>query len=125
MMSVSGTPHLPSFLGSSGPSVEDVIGLFLVTFALLGFLQVLSRRGEWATASRHPGPLEKQPNVTPDPPALSPAVFGEKKTTTEPSSQSPPPEPLRPAASALKKGQGDGKRQLSARGSSSPAPTPK
>ncbi|XP_013925047.1 PREDICTED: tapasin [Thamnophis sirtalis] len=82
--------------GSSAPSVEDVIGLFLVTFALLGFLQVLSRR-----------------------------VFGEA-ATTEPSSQNPPPpEALRPAASAPKEGQGDGKRQPSARGSSSPGPTPK
>ncbi|KAM6475021.1 tapasin [Liasis olivaceus] len=30
--------------GSSGPSVEDVIGLFLIAFALLGFLQAISRR---------------------------------------------------------------------------------
>ncbi|XP_063152163.1 tapasin [Candoia aspera] len=30
--------------GSSGPSVEDVIGLFLIAFALLGFLQAISRQ---------------------------------------------------------------------------------
>ncbi|XP_070593035.1 tapasin [Erythrolamprus reginae] len=88
--------------GSSTPSVEDVIGLFLVTFALLGFLQVLSQQ-----------------------------VFGEKKekkTTTgqsERSSQAPPPEPSQPVASVPKKGQGAGKQQLSGRGSSSPGPTPK
>ncbi|XP_042304926.1 tapasin isoform X2 [Sceloporus undulatus] len=30
--------------GSSGPSVEDAVGLFLIAFALFGFLQAFSRR---------------------------------------------------------------------------------
>ncbi|KAG8127257.1 hypothetical protein E2320_014190 [Naja naja] len=87
--------------GSSAPSVEDVIGLFLVTFALLGFLQVLSQR-----------------------------VFGEKKEATltkpEPSSQDAPPGPSSQAAAPpAEKGQGASKRQLSGLGSSSPDPSPK
>ncbi|XP_058028238.1 tapasin-like [Ahaetulla prasina] len=81
--------------GSSAPSVEDVIGLFLVTFVLLGFLQVLSQRG----------------------------VFAEKKTTGTKSE--PPPGPSQPAASPPEKGQEASKRQLSGLESSLPGPTSK
>ncbi|XP_070792308.1 tapasin [Pituophis catenifer annectens] len=86
--------------GSSVPSVEDVIGLFLVTFALLGFLQLLSQRAS----------AEKKETTM---------------TTSEPSDQSPPPDPSQPAASPPEKSQGGSKRQLSGLGSSSPGPTPK
>ncbi|KAM3843748.1 tapasin [Vipera latastei] len=80
--------------GSSLPAMEDVIGLFLVTFALLGFFQVLSQR-----------------------------VFGEKAAKAEPSTQgSPPPEESPAGASPPEQGQGDGKRKLSGAGSSSPDP---
>ncbi|XP_039221888.1 tapasin [Crotalus tigris] len=83
--------------GSSLPSVEDAIGLFLVTFLLLGCLQMLSQR-----------------------------VFGEKKETAEPSAQGPPPPEDPPAAaSPPEQGQGAGKRKPSGAGSSSPEPTPK
>ncbi|XP_026580168.1 tapasin [Pseudonaja textilis] len=74
--------------GSAAPSVEDLVGLFLVSFGLLGFLQLLSQR----------------------------AVFGEKKEarTPEPSAQGAPPGPSSQAAAPPpEKGQGASKRQLS------------
>lgn len=126
-----GLLHLPLFAGSSLPAMEDVIGLFLVTFALLGFFQVLSQRGESATAAPpHPCPLppegQPSPHVFSDPPAFSLAVFGEKAAKAEPSAQgSPPPEESPAGASPPEQGQGDGKRKLSGAGSSSPDPAPK